>query len=264
MGLMACPFPGMDPYLEDPAFWPDFHRSFITYLRDALLDQLPTSYDARVDEQLRLVEYPQDLRTIYPDVAVTRNPGRSPGAERGSATVATLEPVTVPAMVSIEDRDVWIEVRHLPDQSVVTIIEVLSPANKRGEGFHEYLARRRAILERRVSLVEIDLLLDGARMDFGPRMPRDHYRVLVTRATRRTELDVYAWSIRDRLPAIPVPLREPDPDVAADLAAVFAETYRRGRYARALRYHRPPPGPLADADSAWATERVRATLAQPT
>ena len=26
---MPCPFPGMDPYIERPAIWPDFHDSVI-------------------------------------------------------------------------------------------------------------------------------------------------------------------------------------------------------------------------------------------
>ena len=32
---MPSPFPGMDPYLEDPSVWMDFHESFSTYLRDS-------------------------------------------------------------------------------------------------------------------------------------------------------------------------------------------------------------------------------------
>ena len=30
---MPSPYPGMDPYLEDPAFWSDFHDGFIVYWR---------------------------------------------------------------------------------------------------------------------------------------------------------------------------------------------------------------------------------------
>jgi hypothetical protein len=33
---MASPFPGMDPYLDNPAFWPDFRFEFIGALRNAL------------------------------------------------------------------------------------------------------------------------------------------------------------------------------------------------------------------------------------
>ena len=68
---MPSPFPRMDPYLEDPAYWQDFHRSFITYCRDALLDNLPDEYEARIDEQIRLIEYNEErphesLRDLTP------------------------------------------------------------------------------------------------------------------------------------------------------------------------------------------------------
>ena len=38
---MPSPFPGMDPYLEDPAYWSDFHAAFLTYWRDAIADLQP-------------------------------------------------------------------------------------------------------------------------------------------------------------------------------------------------------------------------------
>ena len=38
---MTSPFPGMDPYLEDPAFWPDFHITFLYCWREAIANQLP-------------------------------------------------------------------------------------------------------------------------------------------------------------------------------------------------------------------------------
>ncbi|MFQ6042589.1 MAG: DUF4058 family protein, partial [Candidatus Poribacteria bacterium] len=43
---MPSPFPGMDPYLENPVWWPDFHHSFITYARDALQPGLRPRYRA--------------------------------------------------------------------------------------------------------------------------------------------------------------------------------------------------------------------------
>ena len=44
---MKSPFPGMDPDLEDPAFWQDFHQSFNTYWRDAVAEALPDNYEVR-------------------------------------------------------------------------------------------------------------------------------------------------------------------------------------------------------------------------
>ena len=69
---MASPFPGMDPYLEGPAFWRDFHATFIPCLREAIADHLPDSYDARLDETVFLVDISaEEIDDVYPDVAVT-------------------------------------------------------------------------------------------------------------------------------------------------------------------------------------------------
>jgi hypothetical protein len=259
---MPSPFPGMDPYLEDPAFWQDFHRSFITYCRDALLDKLPEQYEARIDEQVRLVEHQCDRVVAHlPDVAVTHD-SRSGGATAVATrapNVASIEPVTMEMAVEAEEvRDVWIEIRHRRDRALVTAIELLSPSNKTGVGYQEYRDKRLILLCQNAHLVEIDLLVGGKRLEGRPPLPRGDYYAYVSRAPRRPIVDVYAWSLRDPLPTIPVPLKTPDPDVGLDIAAVFATTYERGRYARSLRYDAPPPAPL-DADTVtWARQRAAA------
>src|SRR5437764_1192793 len=112
--MMACPFPGMDPYLEDPAFWPDFHRSFITYFRDALFDRLPEEYEASIDETMRIV-IPEELETVhFPDVGVTAPENGGRGNASGGAAVA-LEPVALPTTIE-EIRHVYLEVRHRPER----------------------------------------------------------------------------------------------------------------------------------------------------
>jgi len=35
---MKSPFPGMDPFLEQPAYWPDFHSRFINVWCEAIAD----------------------------------------------------------------------------------------------------------------------------------------------------------------------------------------------------------------------------------
>jgi hypothetical protein len=37
MNALHSPFPGMDPYLEDQALWPEFHRRFTAALRDQIV-----------------------------------------------------------------------------------------------------------------------------------------------------------------------------------------------------------------------------------
>jgi hypothetical protein len=251
----------MDPYLEDPTFWRDFHSRFINACSELLSDRLPDGYEARIDEQLRLVEHtPERATARLPDVGITYDPTRRPATTTGATTgtVATLEPVSIPMAIEVEEvRDTWIEILHRPERSLVTVIEVLSPTNK-GQGYAEYRNKRLGILEQRAHLVEIDLLLGGRRHQLRDPLPSGDVYAYVTREHRRPIVDVYAWSLRDVLPTIPVPLKTPDPDVGLDIAAVFATTYERGRYARSLRYDAPPPAPL-DADTVtWARQRAAA------
>jgi hypothetical protein len=59
---MPSPFPGMDPYLEDPARWPDVHQSLITYIRDMLQPQVRPRYHARMGERVDLLS--EGLHTV--------------------------------------------------------------------------------------------------------------------------------------------------------------------------------------------------------
>lgn len=256
---MPSPFPGMDPYLEDPAFWPDFHSRFLAHCADWLGDRLPGGYEARVNERLRLLEMPSEReKQLLPDIAVIHDPmarrpipTSSPG--RG---LATLEPVVMPMPETAEVRDVWIEIFHRPERSLVTVIELLSPTNKTGIGFGEYMARRRSLVQQHIHLVELDLLVGGERLPFPKRLPRGDYYAYVSREEKDFNVEVYYWSVRDKLPQIPVPLRRPDPDFLLDLAALVNQTYERGHYARSLRYDASPPGPLAPEDVAWAQQKL--------
>jgi hypothetical protein len=254
---MPSPFPGMDPYLEDPAFWSDFHASFITYWRDALSDCLPDNYEARIDEKVRLVEVtPPRRKLIEPDVALTqREPTRAPSP--APAGVATLEPVTVPLRIEEETHERYIEILHRPERALVAILELLSPANKEEPGRSDYLAKRNAVLRQPIHLVELDLLLGGRRLPPEDALPPGDYYVLVSRGDRRPDCAVYAWPLPHALPAIPIPLLPPDPDVWLDLAAVFTTTYQRGRYARSINYAAPPPVALDDETRRWVVERAR-------
>jgi len=247
----------MDPYLEDPAFWSDFHATFINYWREALADLLPAHYEARIDEKVRLIEVaPSRRKLIEPDVAVTqRRPSRTPSPAPAGA--ATLEPVTIPLVIEEETHERYIEILHRPERSLVAVLELLSPANKEEPGRSDYLAKRNALVRHPIHLVEVDFLIAGRRLPLENPLPPGDYYALVSRGDRRPDCDVYAWTLRQRLPSIPIPLLSPDPDVWLDLAAVFATTYERGRYARSLDYTSPPLVVLDDETRRWVMEQAR-------
>jgi Protein of unknown function (DUF4058) len=259
---MSSPFPGVDPYLEGQQFWEDFHPSFLTYLRDLLNDVLPGRYVAQLGERFRLVELSAGKsRSVRSDVAVVEPAGRGARtavqALRGGGST-TLEPVTIPLpSIETEIQEVWIEVRRRGRRTPVTVIELLSPTNKTGDGFFEYKLKRQALIRQRVHLIEIDLLLSGRRLPMGRALPPGDYYAFVSRAPKRPNSEVYVWTVRDPLPMIPVPLSKPDPDVMADLGSVFNTAYERGRYARLIDYTVTPAALRNNASRSWVQKTAR-------
>jgi hypothetical protein len=254
---MQSPFPGIDPYIEAQGYWPDFHVRFTTHLCETLADSLPDNYEARIDERVNLVELPAEkLKRIKPDLAVS-HVGRPSGVAVAPAGVATLEPVTIPLVIEEESRETYIEILQRPDRTLVTVIELLSPANKEDPGRSLYLAKRNSLLCQPIHVVELDLLLCGQRLPLSKDYPSGHYFALVARGNRRPDCQVYAWTVRQPLPPIPIPLMPPDSDVWIELGAVFATTYERGRYARSLDYAGPVPNRFNPNDENWLRETLQ-------
>ena len=136
--------------------------------------------------------------------------------------------------------------------SVVTMIELLSPANKyAGEDRDTYLMKRQAILNSGTSLVEIDLLRGGPRMPFGDPHPPCAYSVMVSRAQDRPSVGFWPVQLRDRLPVIPVPVRPDEPEPLVDLQAVLHSVFDAGGYYLDI-YRQPITPALPPADAAWA------------
>jgi hypothetical protein len=258
---MPSPFPGMDPYLEQ--FWGDIHARLVLYACDQLQGLLPRNLRARVQERV-FVDAPQTgERDVYPDVRVVER-GRGPA-------VATAPPSAVavaqPLIVQLADEPVtetFIEIIDIGSgRRVVTVIEVLSPANKRpGPGKDLYLKKQGELLGGQVSLVEIDLLRGGQWvLSVEPRrIPpayRTPYRVVVRRGWQPQQAEYYAVPLRQRLPAIRVPLRQADADVALDWQSVLDRCYDNGGYQDDLDYEAEPDPPLSPEDAAWADDLLR-------
>lgn len=250
---MPSPFPGMDPYLEAQANWQGFHARITTYIGDQLAAALPEDYVARMEQQVRLEAPDEETETVRPDVLIARQRDSLLSAEPRAGAL-TLEPVAVPFARTNPTfiRQRRVEIRRLPELSLVTVIEVLSPDNKGGKGREDYLAKRELLLEQAVHLVEIDLLLGGRRLPMGADLPTGDYYAFVARVEHWPSCDVYAWTVRDPLPTIPIPLRLPDPDVPLDLSSPVHTAYDRGLYARTTDYNAALPLPMETQSRAWA------------
>jgi len=248
----------MDPYIECQGYWEDFHPALLVDCRRALTAVLPRNYGAFIEQRISLVDLSVESSQAYrPDIAVVRG-DHDPGAS-GRGSLATLEPITLPLALDELDeiRERWIEIKRLPDRSLVTVIEILSPTNKTGSGWIEYIEKRNQWFKQPVNVVEIDLLSGGRRLPMRGALPTGDYYAFVSRSERRPNCDVYAWSIRRELPAVPIPLLIPDPDVLLDLSTVFSQTYDGSPYGESINYLAPLDLPLASEDRAWAEQQAR-------
>jgi hypothetical protein len=161
-------------------------------------------------------------------------------------------------------REPFIELIDLAQGGqVVTVIEILSPANKTaGEG-HDVCQRKQAeVLASDTHLVEIDLLRQGMHtvavpLPYLTPFRPWHYVVCVSRAGHRDRFEVYLRTIRQRLPRIAIPLRAPDPDVVLDLQAVFDRCYDLGAYADLIDYRAHPDIALPADEVGWVDEYLR-------
>jgi hypothetical protein len=260
---MARLFPGIDPFLEFQANWPDFHNALIAEIRNELGARLPASYVARVDERVEVVIPESESPSVYrPDVSVGRftdvaATGRAP---EHAATITT-EPI----VAEILDRDpeevriTYVEIRTAPGLELVTVIEILSPINKSWQGRRSYLEKRDKLHASRINLVEIDLLLLGAPLPMKQRIPAGGFYAVVARGPRLPLAEIYRWGVRDPLPRLPIPLSEGDADVVIDLAALATRVYDLGRYAQTLRYDKtlPESAPISAEDRGWVESVVK-------
>jgi hypothetical protein len=256
----------MDPYLEE--FWGDVHASLVLYARDQLQGLLPRDLRARVEERV-FVDAPEaGERDVYPDIRVVER-GRGPTITAAPpAGVAVAQPLVLQLVdeQSVDEpvTETFIEIIDIGSgRRVVTVIEVLSPANKRsGPGRELYLKKQGELLAGQVSLVEIDLLRAGrAVLAVKPRrIPpayRTPYRMVVRRGWLPLQAELYAVPLRERLPSIRVPLRQTDADVTLDWQALLDRCYDNGGYQDDLDYEDEPDPPLPPDDAAWADALLR-------
>lgn len=256
---MPSRFPGVDPYIEGSGRWPDFHHEFITAWRGALRHSLPKHYEARINEEIHLVDLSTGaMRKILPDVAIERR-GSDPAIANPTSWQPSTAAVTLPLPLDEEEvRESWIEIHHRATRSLVAVLELLSPTNKRGETRSKYLAKRRSVLRNRVHLVGVDLLVEGGRIAPPYEYPATDFTALVARGERPGVCDVRSWNLADRLPWLEIPLKYPDADVAIDLQEVFVRAFDQGAYDQTIDYDQPPSVPLAEADLKWVVETARA------
>ncbi|KYC40504.1 hypothetical protein WA1_25615 [Scytonema hofmannii PCC 7110] len=201
---MPSPFPGVDPYLENPELWSEVHSRLIMAIAIALAPSLRPKYHVAVEKRTYLSKK-------------------------------------------------YLEIREMGKNYAVTVVEILSPKNKRaGEGRDAYERKRRQVLASITNLVEIDLLRGGKSMPILGSLPNTDYCILISRGDRRPESDLYGFSLRQSIPSFPLPLVPLDVEPVVDLQTLLNEVYDQAGFDMRIDYSLPCVLPLKEGDAAWA------------
>jgi hypothetical protein len=212
----------MDPFLEDQE-WEDFHPTFNTVVRETLAPLVRPRYLARVERRV-YIDHPGESLEAFRrgDLVVIDVAGK--GQVRQSPTPSgAIVAVECELPLPEERRETFLVIREHETQQVVTVLETLSPANKRAgrDGRREYLRKRETILASQTNLVELDLLRGGARPPMVGALPPG------------------------------------DADVWLDLQAAFSIVYDHAGYDLSLDYQATLTPPVSDEDAAWIAELMK-------
>jgi len=265
---MKSPFPGVDPFIEACGLWEGFHSHLVEAIYRAIAKVLPPGYtaDTAVRSYIVLMESEgKKERLAKADVTVTESAARKkPRKKKGGEAVASpaeeIDSVMMQAFVAEEFEEKFVEIyAEREERFLVTCIEVLSPSNKTvgTKGWHEYERKRQAMLLGQANFIEIDLLRGGQKMPMLTPWPDGPFTLLVCRAIDAPYCRVWPVSLRRRLPVLPVPLLEPDPDLTLDLQSLLEGIYDLGRYAERIDYKRALAPRLLNGDASWVRQLLK-------
>ncbi|OQY45426.1 MAG: hypothetical protein B6242_10410 [Anaerolineaceae bacterium 4572_78] len=270
---MKSPFPGMDPYVEQAGIWNQMHLHLIAETQKFLVSLLRPKYNVAIEQLTYVTIMPPstngnkgDDYGIIPDTLILAPSHVIPQFDiesQGGLAVATQTAVKpfvalIPMPEEIKHR--YLEIRRRKDNKVITVIEILSPANKyKGKGRDDYLKKRNDIFASRTHLVEIDLLRSAKPMTFSPNTKND-YRILVSRSWQRPEADMYLFGVRQLIPDIPIPVIYGDEEPILPLNHIIHDIYEMVSFDSFIDYNEPPTPQLSESDSKWASELIQNNL----
>lgn len=258
---MPSPFPGMNPYLESPAVWSSFHTRLLVAIADTLAPVLRPNYYIEVEtrtyvEQEDGEDEEDELLIGIPDAAVLSVTSLKQPKETVSEAASTLtqnrpQPITLPMPTTLKER--YLEVREIGTETVITVIEVLSPKNKkRGKGRVVYERKRSRILGSLSNLIEIDLLRGNPPMTMLGQVQPTHYRIVVSQSEQRPQADLYGFNLPEPIPSFPLPLKPEEQEPMVDLQAIVQGVCERAGYDDRIDYRQPiPPPALSETDHQW-------------
>jgi Protein of unknown function (DUF4058) len=190
-----------------------------------------------------------------PDVEILEQESK-PQTQGGVAVLPAL--MTRAAVMEVPTRYTRLEIRSVEKEKLVTAIELLSPANKRSgaEGIEAYEKKRQEFFKSDAHLLELDLLRAGQRLKFTQPLPDNPYFIFLSRAQKRPLIDVWPLSLRETIPAVPVPLLRPDPDVVLDVQQALNEKVQSMNGGLITRKNLLAPT-FSERDVGWLEENLR-------
>jgi hypothetical protein len=246
----------MDPWLEDPAVFPDLHESLIYLLKSAINAALPKGYVATSKNRV----WVDEGRLREPDVSVFSGESAS-----GGGGLATL-----PDMIAVEEQsdpveEPYIEILSSQGKRLVTAVEIISLSNKEAgpKGRKTYQAKQQEYRRAGVHLVEIDLLRSGPHVTaislgrLQEAIGEFDYHYCVRFMGRGTQFFAAPVKLTGPLPRIDIPLSRALPPVVIEMQPLLDRAYDTGRYPDLVDYSDPCEPPLTAEQQAWAEGVLR-------
>jgi Protein of unknown function (DUF4058) len=251
---MPSPLPGMNPFLESPDLWSEFHSRMIVAIADALDTTLSQDYRVAVEKRVYLSQGEETILIGIPDVSVTATL-----AIARTTTAIAAEPMVVEIPLAEEVQERYLEIREIATGRVVTVIELLPPKNKRpGDGRDAYSQKRQRIMLSQIHLVEIDLLRSGDPLPMVGAVT-SNYRIMVSRSDGRPKAQLYVFNLPQPIPAIEIPLAA-GTSVTLELQPLLHQVYDRARLTLSIDYQQPPVPKLPADDWAWLQTTIATAL----
>lgn len=257
---MPSPFPGMDPYLENPARWTGVHNALIAKMAAQLNALLDPRYAVLQQERVYIAEFDDPgRRSMYPDLLlVEATPADEPRITVGNVSLlAVAQPVEV-ELTEIEMHDAFLEIIDVEDHHVITVIEILSPTNKSpgARGREEFLRKRKQVLSSSTNWVEIDLLREGERFTPVNFATQFDYAVQISRVAERRRYRIWPIQLPQQLPVIAIPLVNQE-EQRFDLQQLLTSVYDESPYRRLIDYTRDPVPALPARYADWAHQLLK-------
>ncbi|MFK7982181.1 MAG: DUF4058 family protein [Saprospiraceae bacterium] len=255
---MESPFAGMDPFLEG-AKWPDVHHKLMTVISELITPLISPKYLASVETYTVEDDAAQtELGIIYPDVAVLqrlKEPMVEYATTRPQKPKITPASVTIPKQSTITVRIPRLEIRDVEHNKLITVIEILSPVNKRNPGIKPYRKKRRQLYQAGIHLLEIDLLRRGTRPFKHELIGTSDYCVNLVKGGGETQ--VWSFDVMDLLPVLPIPLLPEDEAIPLGLREALQLVYQRSYYRNSIDYTQTPPPPtFSEEVSDWIRSQL--------